>query len=482
MNFSKMNDAFIGGDLTQINVENKEVKRIYFDSAASNLALKPAQDLTQDFLKYYSNTHSTVHLTAQISNDIILWAQERIKKFVGADNTYTTAFIGNGTTAVMNRLAAGLRKLRPEKKKVLITMMEHHSNDLPHRQQNNEIIHLSLRNEAGDYIGVQLQEIEKILQQHQGEINYISITGASNVTGDITPIYDIAALAHQYDAYIIVDGAQLVAHSPVEIKQLDENRSIDFFVFSGHKVYTPGSPGVLIAKNEILKQMEPEYYGGGMVAEVNTHDFSLASSLFDRENAGTLNIPGIISLATTLEFLDRIGMENILEKEIRLTQYFLTQIQEVPNIQVYNSLNDENRQIGVVSFNMKQVPHQLLASILNDFFGIAVRNDCFCAHPYVRECIVEDLWDIEDEAHVDLFQGMVRASFGLYSTKEEIDFLLKALLKISSNLEFYQSQYVLDEHKKYHHIFYQNENKFDIAHKLEYHLEPFLVKDLNLVK
>lgn len=473
-------DAFIGTNLLVETIQGEFVKRVYFDSAASTLALKPSQTIMQNFLNYYSNSHSSVHLTAKISTQLVEWAQDRIKRFVGADEHYSTIFIGSGTTAVMNRLAAGLSKLRPNRKTVLLSIMEHHSNDLPHRLSGNQVIHLNVIDEEGAFVGIDLKKLENILIEQNGNVNYISITGASNVTGNIIPIHDIAEIAHKYDAYIIVDGAQLISHSPVQLVNDNPSRSIDFFIFSGHKMYSPGTPGVLVGKSDLLQKMTPEYYGGGMVNAVSTYDFELATSVSDKEHAGTLNIPGILTIAATIEFMSKIGMENVYEKEIKLTNYLIKEIAEIPGISIYPKKNDGNK-IGIVSFNLIGVPHQLLATVLNDYFGIAVRNDCFCAHPFVRECLKEELWNIEDEDQIDLFKGMVRVSLGIYSTKADVDLLITALKKITSNSEFYFSHYKKNDQKQFKHLTFERKltEYFDIDQEMERCFTPYFIKPQN---
>jgi len=462
MDLKQIRDAFDGIGLRYITADAKTTNRIYLDSAASTLALRPAQEISQQFLKYYSNTHSSVHLTAKISSEVVRWAEERIRKFIGADDNYTTVFLGSGSTLALNRVAEGLNKLRPSKNVILASIMEHHSNDLPHRNHNNVVEYLQVTNENGEYTGIDLLQVKRLLEKHNGKVNYIAITGASNVSGQITPIYELANLAHQYDAYIVVDGAQLVAHAPVSLVQRDPLCSIDFFIFSGHKVYAPGSPGVLVGRNDILNKMIPSFYGGGMVEAVSSYDFKISSNIFDREHAGTLNVPGILSVAIAVDFLDRVGMSNILAKEQSLTKHLLHRLASIPGVKIYPE-GIYGKRIGVVSFNIKGIPHELLALILNDYFGIAVRNDCFCAHPFVRECLMSTFWDIEEEEILS-YQGMVRASLGLYSTKEDINSIAEAIQKISNDFPYYSAQYLeTPEHRFFHKQYKQKgSDYFDI--------------------
>ncbi|MET1256288.1 aminotransferase class V-fold PLP-dependent enzyme [Aliikangiella maris] len=471
---NKIGSAFLGMDILYHDAHNKPRTRIYLDSAASTLALAPAQQATQQFLKYYSNTHSSVHLTAKISSEVVNWAQKSILSFFGASEGYDVVFQGSGATSPLNRLAKGMRTLQKDKKIVMVSLMEHHSNDLPHRVHDNNVIHIPVYDKNGEFIGIDLDTIEALCKEYEGQINYIAVTAASNVSGHISPIHDIAEIAHKYGAYIVVDGAQIAAHSPLQLNQQDPARSIDFFVFSGHKTYAPGSPGVLIAKTELLNQLEPEFYGGGMVAEVSQYNYQVASQSFDKEHAGTINIPGIFMLASVLAFLDKLGMEKIYQEECELTEYLISQLTNIPEVKVYADTLKKQR-IGAVSFNLKDMPHELLSLILNDYFAIAVRNDCFCAHPFVRECLVDELWDIEDEEDLPLYRGMVRASIGLYTTKEHIDALCEALKEIVTKRDFYISQYerTRDNHFT-HKTFSINTNAhFDISKTLDQIFSPY---------
>jgi cysteine desulfurase / selenocysteine lyase len=436
-----MKKLFYGTDVVFKNVNDDYVHRVYFDSAASTLAFKPAQKAVNDFLKYYSNTHSTVHLTAKISTEIITWSSDIIKDFFSCNENHSIVYLGSGVTSPINRLARGLKSLNTDKNKALVSIMEHHSNDLPHRVNNEETLTIPVFDKDGRFVGIQPNMVKEIFENSKGLIKYVAITAVSNVSGHLNPIYDIAEIAHEYGAYIIVDGAQAAAHIPINMSQENPNRNIDFFVFSGHKVYSPGSPGVLIARSDLLRKMQPEFYGGGMVSSVTINDYIVSEGDFDKEHAGTLNIPGIYLLANVIKFLKKEGIFNIYSEEIKLTNYMIGKLRDIENINIYVD-SDIPERVGVVSFNLKRMPHQLLSSILNDYFGIAVRNDCFCAHPYVRECLIEELWDFEGE-DLNLYQGMVRASIGIYTTKHDIDLLYKALTIIDKNRSYYENKYFI---------------------------------------
>lgn len=433
-------NLFIGSNLEVVNAEGRKIRRIYLDSAASTLALALSQEATQKLLRYYSNTHSSVHLTARICTDAVGWAQETVLKFVGGDDRFCAVFMGSGATAPLNRLAQGLSVLRPGRKKVLLSLMEHHSNDLPHRQNSNDVIHVSPYNSNGEFVGIDLEELESLLRKHQEEVSYVAVTAASNVTGHLMPIYDIAELAHKYGAYIVVDGAQIAAHAAIDVSQERDARSIDFLVLSGHKMYTPGSPGVLVAKRDLLQQMEPALFGGGMVSDVTKSTFECSDSIVEREHAGTVNVPGIFALACTMEFLREMDLRLIYQKELRLTELLVEGLSRIDGVKVYGGKGCTDR-IGAVSFNVTDFPHELLATVLNDYFGIAVRSGCFCAHPFVRECLLEELWDVEDELGIGDFQGMVRASLGLYNDESDVAALIAAVESIVRKRNAYEHNY-----------------------------------------
>ena len=474
-NLKKIKADFIGLNTTYSTVNNKEIRRVYLDSTASTLMMKAAHKSMESFYAHYANTHSLLYFSAKISTREYQWAHDRVLSFLKADpKDYTCFFTGSGTTAGINRLARVFRDYRPERGKVLVSLMEHHSNDLPHRKHAEEVIHIPLDNFGREVGCISLEEIEKHLKDNESKINYVAVTGVSNVTGIINPIYDIAELAHSYGALIIVDGAQMVSHLPVIISGHENpNRNLDAFVFSGHKTYVPGSPGVVICRKDILQSIEPEEVGGGMVDRVFVDRYEVTKKFPDREEAGTPNISGAIGLAAVLEVLDKVGMDIIHNEETELINYALTELNKIPEIQIYGETNIEIcPRAGSISFNVVGMDHGLTAAILNDYFNIAVRNECFCAHPYVKEMIIDDLLDstmvFEDdnfEEEVFLKSGMVRASVGLYNTQEDIINLISALKEIISNKDELCSYYEADSFGNYFHSSFNSDsiNRFSTA-------------------
>jgi selenocysteine lyase/cysteine desulfurase len=474
-NLEKIKADFIGLNTTYSTVNKKEIRRVYLDSTASTLMMKAAYKAMESFYNHYANTHSLLYFSAKISTREYQWAHDRVLSFLKADpENYTCFFTGSGTTAGINRLARVFRDYRPERNKVLVSLMEHHSNDLPHRKHAEEVIHIPLDNFGREAGCINLEEIEKHLKRNESKINYVAVTGVSNVTGIINPIYDIAELAHSHGALIIVDGAQMVSHLPVTISgHKNPDRNLDAFVFSGHKTYVPGSPGVVVCRKDILMSIEPEEVGGGMVDRVFVDRYEVTKKFPDREEAGTPNIPGAIGLAAVLEVLDKAGMDVIHNEETDLINYALTELKKIPEIHIYGETDiDLCPRAGSISFNVIGVDHGLTAAILNDYFNIAVRNECFCAHPYVKEMIIDDLLDFTSELGEDNFEeevflksGMVRASVGLYNTQEDIDTLVSALKEIISNTDELCSHYKTDSLGNYFHSSFDSDsfNMFSTA-------------------
>ncbi|MCY4314106.1 MAG: aminotransferase class V-fold PLP-dependent enzyme, partial [Gammaproteobacteria bacterium] len=226
-------------------------------------------------------------------------------------------------------------------------------------------------------------------------------------------------------------------------------RDIDLLAMSGHKIYAPSSPGVVITKKALFSDVEPDEVGGGMVDDVYTEDYLYTGNFPDREEAGTPNIVGAIALATSLYALQSIGMDKISDHETEIINYAIDRLKRIDDVVIYGHHDTEKyRRAGAISINIRDLHHSLTAAILNDYFNIAVRNACFCAHPYVREMISEDLGEQmegltneELEALAELHRGMVRCSFGIYNTSEDIDILADALEEIVRNKHHYMSQY-----------------------------------------
>lgn len=473
------NPKFIGIDTQYPTADGKRLTRLHLDGAASPLASARALETISKLLPHYSNTHSYVHSSAQVSTKALEWAHQTVLKFVGADEKkYASVFSGAGTTAAINRIARGLHSARPERNIVLVSSMEHHANDLPHRQFGNQVIYLPLEGQGATSGTIDLSQLAQLCQQHADDINYIAVSSVSNVSGISNPVKMICQIAHKYDILVLVDAAQSVAHGPTEL----DNLNADFLVFSGHKVYTPMAPGVLIAKRKLLKSLTGQDLGGGSVSQVSFYDFELSDDETAKEESGTPNIVGAIALAAVLHELmhysaegssnssssndscgssDSYGLEAIKAKENALMLDLVKGLESINELTVYG--DPELPRTGALAFNHSQLDHGLFAAILNDYFAIAVRNECFCAHPYVSSMLKDELWQLDlsgvaeeqQESFINRKRGMVRASLSLYNTSVDVARLLGAIKQINSELDYYTQHYQANDEGMYSHTRYK---------------------------
>ena len=480
----KIKDDFIGLNTKYTLADGSTTKRIYLDTTASSLMMGIANRASNEFLKHYANTHSLLHFSAKISTKTYSWIHDRILEFVHADpEEFTCFFMGSGVTAGMNRMAKTLNRLRPERDMVLVSIMEHHSNDLPHRKHGGKVIHIPVDTSQENMGTMNIEVFEKYLEQFHDRINYVSITGLSNVTGLINPINKIAKLAHKYDVYVVVDAAQMAAHVPIFMSNEEDPLSeIDVLLFSGHKTYAPGSPGVIIARKSFMSAIEPEEVGGGMVDKVFPDNYFVSKQFPDREEAGTPNILGAITLGAAIHVLDSIGMDIILKEDLELTQYAMNEMSNYIDIYVYGDTDvTKCPRAGTISFNILGMDHGLVASILNDYFNIAVRNECFCAHPYVEKMLhmthKDEISNLECQDNrlawkVEPWMGMVRASFGIYNSKKDVDALMEALIKIINDKKYFESKYIINNNGDYEH------QKFKFSSKDFFSLTGVIDKDI----
>lgn len=426
--------------------------RCYLDSAASTLMMADAHEVGKRFLAHHANTHSQLHYGASIASESYRWAHEKVLSFTGADvDRYLCIFTGNGSTSGLNQIARLLAASRSSRDVVLVSSWEHHSNDLPHRRHAGRVIHFS-----------SLELLQEAFETHGANVNYVAVSAASNVTGIINPIHEIAEMAHRNGALIVVDASQLIGHAPLEICQPNHpERDIDLLVFSGHKVYAPGSPGVIVGLRSILTKLEPDYVGGGTVEAVFLNRYELTDTLPDRHEAGTPNVLGAVTLAIVLEILERIGVDLIYEESNNLVQRALAGLSQLDRVRVYGCTDlSIAPRTGIVSFNLEGVDHGLVAAVLNDYHNVAVRNECFCAQPYVRDLLKFEPWavgrvlDELDQLERESLRskmGMVRASFGLYTTPTDIDALVDGVRDLTERQEYYRHIYQADAKGNYRH-------------------------------
>ena len=479
----KLGRHAVGLETTYTLATGERTRRIYLDSTASTLRLGVVQDVLDKYLPHYANTHSVLHFGAKLSTSEYHEAHNVVLDFVNADaDAYTAIFLGSGTTAGICRVANTLRQKRPERDVVITSIMEHHSNDLPHRKAFPEIVHVPAAMTANTIGSINIERLEEALKENEGRVNYVAVTGVSNVTGIINPLKEVAELAHAHGALIVVDAAQMAAHLPIKVSGNDNPaHDIDVLIFSGHKIYAPGSPGVIVTRKDLFADQEPQEIGGGVVDDVYINRYMIKKEFPDREEAGTPNIVGAIGLAAALHALKRVGMDVVAAEEDELISYALDKMSAIEGLSVYGETDRECcTRAGAISFNIRGVDHGMTAAVLNDYFNIAVRNECFCAHPFVRVMIVEELVEMDDSLSneelqnlADLQLGMVRASFGIYSTREDIDQLVVALEDISKKRDEYVALYERHESGDYFHktFSFDHQGLFSIAGDVDAWLE-----------
>jgi len=322
--------------------------------------------------------------------------------------------------------------------------MEHHSNDLPWRGKAR-VEHIPA-NKEGD---LDLAWLENKLIEHAGAVKLVAITGASNVLGNVTPIHDIAKLAHKHNAKIAVDGAQLVPHRKVGLCDSDDPCHIDYLVFSAHKMNSPYGEGAVVGDFQHFADAAPYLQGGGTVYSVGL-DHVIWADPPDKQEAGTPNILGMLALAKAIEIMERVGMEAIEAHEANLTKRLLEGMRDIPQVGIFGKIDPEDleNRLGVVTFTVGGMHHAKVAAILSYEGGISVRNGCFCAHPLIKhmlnvtpeqEAAFEEAIRHGDRSDVP---GATRVSIGIHNTEEEVDRFLDLLRIIADGK--YRGEYAQD--------------------------------------
>lgn len=406
---------------------------IYFDNAASTPALIPVLNELNDYLEWYSGVHRGTGFKSLLSSSIYDDCHDIIGQFVGADLSRDTVVMVKNTSEAINKLSYRLQ-LKPTDI-VITTDMEHHSNDLPWRFRAR--VEYAGINEEGI---LDINDVKQRLYKNYPRTKLLAVCGASNVTGHINDVHLLAEMAHEFGCSILVDGAQLVPHQPFAMKAHDDPQHIDYLAFSGHKIYCPFGSGVLIGPKDTFTSGFPEYSGGGTVKLVMQDKIFWAEPP-DREEAGSPNVIGTYTLARTLSYLNKLGMENLAEYEEDLGNYALERLGKIKGITIYGS----KPRVAVISFNLEGVPHALLGAILCFEAGIGVRTGCFCAQNYVRKLLrlpeSEQYLQLFESNRMDKIPGMVRISLAAYNTREEIDELARWLQKIAANPYEYRRRY-----------------------------------------
>lgn len=375
----------------------------YLDNAATSQKPQAVIDaLTNFYQSDNANVHRGVHTLAERATQQYEEARKKIQHFIHAGRADEIVFT-KGCTEGLNLIAStyGNQFINPGDE-IVITVMEHHSNLIPWQQ-------LAIRKQAAlKYIGItsdgqlDMAQAAKLITDRT---KIVAVTHVSNVLGTINPIQQLATLAHQHHAVLVVDGAQAVAHFPVNVQEL----GADFYAFSGHKMYGPTGIGVLYGRHELLSAMPPYQYGGEMITEVH-QQVSRWADPPSRFEAGTPNIAGAIGLGAAVDYLNHLAMTNIQEHEQAMMDDVLPRLNSLPVVTVYGP-HDPSQHSGVVAFNIAGIhPHDVATAL--DMDGVAVRAGHHCAQPLMEVLGVP---------------ATVRASFGLYNNQQDADQLLQAI-------------------------------------------------------
>ena len=379
---------------------------IYLDNGATTQKPLCVLDaMREEYLNVNANVHRGVHWMSQQATDLHEAARETVRKFINARSTTEIVFT-RGTTESLNLVASSfVEGCMKEGDEVIVSTMEHHSNIVPwqlQEQRKGIVLKVIPMTDEGE---LQLEEYEKLFTERT---KLVSVTQVSNVLGTVNPVKEMIRIAHEHGVPVVVDGAQSVPHFAVDVQDLD----CDFLAFSGHKVYGPTGMGVLYGKEEWLDRLPPYQGGGEMIERV-----SFEKTTFERPplkfEAGTPDYIATHGLATALDYVTSLGMDNILAHEQDLTRYALQQLREIEGMHIYGHRNDSGD--AVISFNVGDIHHMDLGTLL-DQLGIAVRTGHHCAQPLMDRLSI---------------LGTVRASFGLYNTREEVDALVAGIKRIA---------------------------------------------------
>lgn len=421
---------FVGVETLVPTLNGSSRRYVNFDNAASTPALASVRAGVDRFLEDYASVHRGTGFKSQLST----WAYERAREtvlgFVGADPRQHVGILVKNTTEAVNKLARRL-SLQPDDV-VLTTVMEHHSDDLPFRAVAR-VIHVGVLPDGR----LDEDEFDRQLEAHRGRVRLVAVAGASNVTGYLNPVHRLARKAHAAGAWIAVDAAQWAPHRPIRMMDLQDPEHFDFLSFSAHKLYAPYGGGALIGRRDVFERGEPDARGGGTV-EIVTVDDVVWSGPPDREEAGSPNVVGAVALALAIQELQTIGLETVAAHEAELTAHALHRLAMVPGLRIYGDARPEraDQRLGVIPFLIEGMSHFLVAAILGHEFGVGVRSGCFCAHPYVLSLLGLDAAQAAEVRRRMLagdkreMPGLIRASFGLYNTLDEVDEFVESLGRI----------------------------------------------------
>ena len=377
---------------------------VYLDNGATTQKPRAVVEaITNEYYNTNANVHRGVHFLSQQATELHEASRETVRRFINARSTSEIVFT-RGTTESINLLAASFCQSQMQAgDEVIISTMEHHSNIVPWQLQAAQrgiVLRVIPMDDRGELL---LDEYERLFSP---KTKIVSIAHVSNVLGTINPVKKMIATAHAHGVPVLVDGAQSIPHMPVDVRELDA----DFYVFSGHKVYGPTGVGVLYGKEDWLDKLPPYQGGGEMIQHVSFEKTTFNELPFKFE-AGTPDYIGTTGLARALDYVSALGMDTIAAYEHELTQYATRRLKEIPGMRIFGESGQKG---SVISFLVGNIHHFDLGTLL-DRLGIAVRTGHHCAQPLMTRLGIE---------------GTVRASFGLYNTKEEVDTLVAGIERV----------------------------------------------------
>ena len=378
---------------------------IYLDNGATTQKPKcVVESITDEYYSVNANVHRGVHFLSQQATELHEASRETVRRFINARSTNEIIFT-RGTTESINLLASTFAESQMQAgDEVIVSCMEHHSNIVPWQLQAAKrgiVIKVIPMNDKGELLQ---EEYLKLFSEHT---KLVCVMHVSNVLGTVNPVKEMIAVAHAHGVPVLVDGAQSVPHMKVDVQDLDA----DFFAFSGHKVYGPTGVGVLYGKEEWLDKLPP-YQGGGEMIQSVSFEKTTFNELPFKFEAGTPDYIGTTALAKALDYVLAIGMEQIEAHEHELTQYAMNRLKQIEGMRIFGEAEHKS---SVISFLVGDIHHLDMGTLL-DRLGIAVRTGHHCAQPLMIRLGIE---------------GTVRASFGLYNTKEEIDILAAGIERVS---------------------------------------------------
>lgn len=378
---------------------------VYLDNGATTQKPRAVVDaITEEYYSVNANVHRGVHFLSQRATELHEASRETVRRFINARSTNEIVFT-RGTTESINLLAYSYGEACMKAgDEVILSTMEHHSNIVPWQllqARKGIVLKVIPMNDRGELL---LDAYEKLFTERT---QLVCVAHVSNVLGTVNPVKDMARTAHSHGVPILIDGAQSIPHMPVDVQELDA----DFYVFSGHKVYGPTGVGVLYGKEDWLDRLPP-YQGGGEMIQHVSFERTTFNELPFKFEAGTPDYIGTTGLARALDYVTALGMDRIAAYEHDLTEYATRQLKQVPGMRIFGEAPEKG---SVISFLVGNIHHFDMGTLL-DRLGIAVRTGHHCAQPLMQRLGIE---------------GTVRASFGLYNTRQEVDALVAGVERVS---------------------------------------------------